>query len=142
MSRWLEFIQNHPILVGIFATLVILFFMLESLRSGKKISPQSVGLLVTNENAKVIDLRDAKDFKEGHISGSTNVPFARFKDEVEALKKANQPLILVCKMGSTAGHAVQQLHTNNAYRLDGGIMNWKAQGLPLVKDKKTKLRKA
>ena len=36
---------------------------------------------------------------------------------------------------SVAGTALQQVGHADAYRLDGGISNWKAQGLPLIKAK-------
>lgn len=79
MERWLEFMQNHPFLFGILGVLIVLFFILENRRSGHKISPQSLGVLIQRENALLIDLRDAKDFKAGHISGSRNIPFSQLK---------------------------------------------------------------
>lgn len=141
MERFFEFALNHPLLVGTFFTLIILFFLLENIRSGKKVAPQQVGLLANNQGASIIDLRDPKDFKEGHISGSKNIPFSRLKDNLDELKAQTNPIIMVCKMGTVAGSAVQQIGHQNAYRLDGGILNWKSQGLPLVQDKANKSSK-
>lgn len=133
MERFFEFLQNHSLLAGTFALLLFAFLFLESKRSGKKVSPQKLGLLMNNEDAKVIDLRERKDFLAGHISGSENIPFSQLNAELERLKALSVPVVMVCKMGTHAGSAVQQLGNNNAYRLDGGIMTWQSQGLPLVK---------
>jgi predicted sulfurtransferase len=77
VERWFEFMGNHPFLFGTLAVLVVLFFVLEGQRNGRKISPQSLGILVKAKNAMLIDLRDAKDFREGHISGSRNIPYSQ-----------------------------------------------------------------
>ena len=134
MERIFEFAQNHPLLVGTFFTLLFLFFLLEKKRSGKKLTPQKVGIL-TNQGAKIIDIREPKDFQTGHISGSRNIPYSKIKENLDALKAETQPLIIVCKMGTSASTVAQQLEKDNVYRLDGGILNWKNQGLPVIKDK-------
>ncbi|AWL29980.1 rhodanese-like domain-containing protein [Acinetobacter defluvii] len=135
MERWFEFMGNHPFLFGVLGVLIILFFVFEGQRSGRKISPQSLGILVKAKNAMLIDLRDTKDFKEGHISGSRNIPYSKITSHLEELKTADRPLVFICNMGQVAGSALQQVGHADSYRLDGGISNWKAQGLPLIKAK-------
>lgn len=136
MERWFEFMGNHPFLFGILAVLIVLFFVFEGRRSGRKISPQSLGILVKVKNAILIDLRDAKDFREGHISGSRNIPYSQLTSHLEELKSSDRPLVFICNLGQVAGSALQQVGHADSYRLDGGVANWKAQGLPLVKAKK------
>ena len=136
MERWFEFMGNHPVLFAILAALIVLFFVFEGQRSGRKISPQSLGILVKAKNAMLIDLRDAKDFREGHISGSRNIPYSQIASNIEELKAADRPLVFICNLGQVAGTALQQVGHSDSYRLDGGVSNWKAQGLPLVKSKK------
>ncbi|PVZ86116.1 rhodanese [Serratia sp. S1B] len=136
MERWFEFMGNHPFLFGILAVLIVLFFVFEGRRSGRKISPQSLGILVKVKNAILIDLRDAKDFRDGHISGSRNIPYSQLSSHIEELKGSDRPLVFICNLGQVAGSALQQVGHTDSYRLDGGISNWKAQGLPLVKAKK------
>ena len=135
MERWFEFMGNHPILFGILAVLIVVFVIVEGKRNGRKISPQSLGILVKAQNAMLIDLRDGKDFREGHISGSRNIPYSQIKNHLDELKTAGRPLVFICNLGQVAGAAVQQVAYADSYRLDGGISNWKAQGLPLVKSK-------
>jgi hypothetical protein len=38
VERWLEFMGNHPFLFGILAVLIVLFFVFEGQRNGRKIS--------------------------------------------------------------------------------------------------------
>ena len=133
MERFIEFMQHHPILFGILGVLAVLFFLIESKRSGRKISPQALGGFVNREKAVIVDLRDAKEFREGHISGSRNIPLSSLKSHLEELREISQPIVMVCKMGQTAGSAVQQVGGDNLYRLEGGILGWQGQGLPLVK---------
>ena len=54
MERWLEFMGNHPFLFGILAVLIVLFFVFEGQRNGRKISPQSLGILVKAKNAQLM----------------------------------------------------------------------------------------
>ena len=135
MERWFEFMGNHPFLFGTLGVLIVLFFVLEGQRNGRKISAQSLGILVKAKNAMLIDLRDAKDFREGHISGSRNIPYSPITSHIEELKSADRPLVFICNLGQIAGTALQQVGHADSYRLDGGINNWKAQGLPLIKSK-------
>ncbi|MBP6190664.1 MAG: rhodanese-like domain-containing protein [Acinetobacter sp.] len=135
MERWLEFMGNHPFLFGTLGVLMVLFFVLEGQRNGRKISPQSLGILVKAKNAQLIDLRDAKDFRDGHISGSRNIPYSQINAQAEELKASDRPLVFICNLGQVAGTALQTVAHADSYRLDGGISNWKAQGLPLVKSK-------
>ena len=136
MERWLEFMGNHPFLFGLLAVLIVVFFMMESRRNGRKISPQSLGILTKAQNAMLVDLRDAKDFRTGHISGSRNIPYSQLDSHVEELKTTSRPIIFICNLGQVAGSALQKVGHSDSYRLDGGIMNWKGQGLPLVKTSK------
>lgn len=129
---------NHPFLFGILFVLIFLFFTIETKRGGKKINPNALGLMVNNENAQLIDIRPKKDFEKGYIQGSRNIPFTELKDHIDSLKKSENPLIFICQMGMVAGTAVAMIGKENVYRLDGGIMNWQASGLPLVNEKVVK----
>jgi rhodanese-related sulfurtransferase len=136
LERFFEFMQHHPILFGTLGALTVIFFFLENQRSGRKISPQALGGFVNREKAVIIDLRDAKEFREGHISGSRNIPLSSLKNHLEELRELNVPIVMVCKMGQTSGSAVQQVGGTNLYRLESGITGWQGQNLPLIKSKR------
>lgn len=132
MERWFEFMGNHPFLFGILGVLIALFFMVETQRGGKKIAPSELGLLVNNQNARLIDIRPKNNFATGYIQGSTNIPFAELKDHLKELQTHTAPIIIVCEMGMQAAAAVALIGKPDVYRLEGGIANWQSSGMPLV----------
>ncbi len=141
MNRALEFMGNHPFLFGILAVLAILFFAIESKRSGKKISPNTLGIMVNSQNAQLIDIRAKKKFETGYIQGSRNIPFTELKDRLEEIRAIENPVIIICDIGVQAGAAIQMIGKDNTYRLEGGIGGWQGAGMPLVNVKEAKPKK-
>lgn len=137
MDRFLEFAVNHYILVAIFAALLIALLLLESMKGGKKVSPQEAVSLINRDQAVVVDIRERKEVKEGRITGSLHMPLNSLKDHLNELKKhEGKQIIVVDKMGQHAAAAVKQLNEagySNVTRLSGGINDWRAASLPLVK---------
>lgn len=137
MDRLLEFVINHYILVSAFFVLWAVFFALESKRGGESVSPQQATNLVNREDARVVDLRDADEFRQGHVAGSINIPMSQFAERVAELDKfKDKPVILVCKMGTSASLAGRQLRARGfakVARIQGGIQGWRADNLPVVK---------
>ncbi|MFB6347903.1 rhodanese-like domain-containing protein [Moraxella marmotae] len=136
MERWFDFMGNHPILFGLLILLAIAFFAIEGKRSGRKVPPSELGLLVNNQNARIIDIRPANKFAAGHITGSQNIPFSDIKNRLAELQGIEVPVIVVCDIGMQAGAAVQLINRPNFMRLEGGIQGYQAAGLPLVSPKK------
>lgn len=137
MDRLFEFIVNHYILVSVFVALLAALFALESRRGGQKISAQAAVSLINRDEAIVLDIRDRKDFSEGHITGALHIPLNSLKDRMAELNKHKGKQIVVAdKMGQHAAMAVKQLTAEgfeNVVRLNGGVADWKASNLPLVK---------
>lgn len=137
MDRLFEFIVNHYILVSLFVALLIALFLLETRRGGRKVTPQQAVSLINRDEAIIIDVRDRKDIKEGKIAGSMHIPLNGIKDHLSELKKhQDKELIVVDKMGQHAATAVKQLNAEGftkVSRMAGGIADWKASNLPLVK---------
>lgn len=135
LNRWFEFMGNHPFLFGILAVLIVLFFSSERKSSGKKVSPNTLGLMVNSQNAQLIDIRTKNKFEKGYIQGSRNIPFTQLKDRLEEIRAIENPIILICDMGMQSGAAAQLIAKDNVFRLDGGISGWQAAGMPLVATK-------
>lgn len=136
MDRVIEFASNHLYLVTAFVALLAAFVFTEMQRGGKRISPADLTRLVNAQQARVIDLRNAPEFRDGHITGSENLPFSQVAKEAEKLASAGKSIIFVCAMGQTSGNAarsVKQAGLNDVHILSGGISTWRQQGLPLVR---------
>jgi len=144
MDKFLEFAGNHTLLV---LALMISFFVLIFAELRRKASghvsvdPTDAVRLINNE-AMVIDLRNAESYARGHIVNAKNIPFDEFearKDKVAKFK--NKPVVTVCDSGITSNKAVASLRKSgfdSVYGLKGGMTAWTTAGLPVVTGKKTK----
>lgn len=137
MEQFLEFGTNHFILVTALAVLLGLLAWDSGQKAGPKVSTHEATRLINTQNAVVLDIRDKKDFKEGHLVDSINMTSAQIKDRASELEKhKDSPIIVVCKTGQTASEASKTLKQQGfaqVYRLQGGIMDWQNNNLPLVK---------
>lgn len=137
MDRLFEFVVNHYILVSLFVAFLVAILILESRRGGAKISAQGAVNLINKDEAVVVDIRDRKEFGEGRITGSINIPLNSLKSRVGELSKFKDKQIIVAdKMGQHSAMAVKQLNAegfSNVVRLNGGVADWRASNLPLVK---------
>lgn len=134
---FLEFVLQQWPLVSALAVTVLLLIFHESRRAGSTVTPQQLTNLVNNQQGVVIDLRDQAEFRKGHIVDALNIPYAKLAERSEELEKLRErPVILICKLGqysSAAGKQLQQKGFKHVYRLSGGISEWQAAQLPLIK---------
>ena len=136
MDQFFEFIGNHPILVGTFVVLLVLFVRNEMARGGRSVSAQELVNLVNREGAAVLDIRDRKEFEAGHIVDAINMPHANVADRLgELAKYKDQQVVIACRMGQHSG-AVGTILKKAGFdvaRLSGGMAEWRNQNLPVVK---------
>lgn len=118
------------------AVLVAAFLVLESRKGGAVVSHHQATRLINRGEAVILDVRDAAEFKAGHIVDALNIPYAGLKDKVDLLgKHKSKQIIVVDKMGQHAGAAGKILRDQgfNVVRMQGGISEWTQQNLPLIK---------
>lgn len=136
MNQLIEFATTHWSLVAVFIATAIAVLWYESKGNAASLSPAAATTLINNEDAVVVDIRPAAEFKTGHITNAINIPASTIKDQLGTLEKhKNTPIILVCKSGLTAGASASELKKSgfNVFKLQGGITEWQAASLPLVK---------
>lgn len=137
MEQAIEFSINHWPLVISFVVLLAVALHMEFNGGGAALSVHEATLKINNEDAKVIDIRESKEFKAGHIVDAINVPIAKLDGEIKNLGKYKQsPLIIVCNMGQHAGQAVHKLQAagfEQVFKLSGGMNGWRTEKLPVIK---------
>ncbi|MEI4867127.1 rhodanese-like domain-containing protein, partial [Klebsiella pneumoniae] len=70
IDQLFEFVQNHPLLVGAFLLVLTAWIAYEVRNSSSGgVTSGEATLLINREDAVVLDLREAGDFKAGHIAG-------------------------------------------------------------------------
>jgi rhodanese-related sulfurtransferase len=137
MEQYITFLGNHPMLSAVwFALFVLIVFTTIKMKMSpiKIISPQELTFLVNRENGVVLDIRDDKAFKAGHIIDSKHL---KDKNDFSALESdKDKPIIVVCNAGISAQSVATQLLKagfNQVSVLKGGISAWISAGLPVVK---------
>ena len=137
MDQLFEFVGNHYILIAVFVFLLFAFFINEGKQGGAAISTSNLVTLVNREGAVILDVRDSKEFGAGHIAGAVNIPHSAVDSRVGELDAYKEkPMVLVCKMGQHSSSVGRKLKTHgfvDVRRLSGGMAEWSASNLPLVK---------
>ncbi|XKE45585.1 rhodanese-like domain-containing protein [Halomonas organivorans] len=138
IDQLFEFVQNHPLLVGAFVLVLVAWIAYEIRNSSASgVTTGEATQLVNREDAVVLDIREAGDFKAGHIAGARNIPQSRLDDRMGELEKfKSKPIIVVCKHGQSSGVALAKLTKagfERVLKLKGGMSQWQADNLPVVK---------
>ena len=136
MALFLEFLAQQWILAAALLAVAAMLFMHETRKSGPSLSPQQAINLINTEQGVFLDLRDAADYKQGHIVDALHIPAAKLPERIAELEKyKNKPIVLVCKMGQQASAAGKQLKAkefDKVYKMTGGMMEWGNLQLPTV----------
>jgi len=146
MAQILEFAGNHPYLVGALLGLLVLVVTTEirARSGGADVAPVDAVRLI-NGGATVVDVRPPERFAAGHIIGAINIPaesLATRADEVA--KKKDRPVLVCCETGTGAGRAAAALRKaqySNVVRLQGGMVAWERENLPVERPQLKKKQK-
>ncbi len=98
------------------------------------ITPQeAVKLIKTQKNLMIIDVRGSDELREGWVEGSVFMPLPEILNG-NMVPPKDRPILLVCAVGGRSlglGKAMINYGWTEVYNLEGGIGQWKAEGLPL-----------
>jgi len=137
MGQIIEFANNHPLLAAglILMGLTVLFYELRLRgRSVFEVTPSQAVRLI-NQGARVVDLRERAAYEAGHLIESMQLPAADLVAQADKKLKKNKPVLLVCDSGGTSGRCVEPLRKlgfENTFSLQGGIIAWQRENLPVV----------
>lgn len=132
------FISEQWLLVSVLLLLIYAFAFTERLKGGKPIPLHEITRLLNNEEAVLVDVREKKDFEQGHIAGAIHIPHTRVAERVSELEPyRDKTIVLADKMGQHAGPVGKQLRQQGfeVRRMQGGMAEWANQNLPLVRGK-------
>ena len=140
MEQYIEFAGNHRLLSLIWGGILIALIVswVQSLLSKVLfVTPTELTIKVNREDAVVLDIRTADDFKKGHITSARNIPLAQLSSQLPMLENnKNKPIIVVCQAGMSAQGAAKQLINagfSQVAVLRGGMSKWLEASLPVVK---------
>ena len=72
------------------------------------------------EGAKIIDVRTAAEYKNGHIEGSQNIPLQKITNQTKKIAALNLPIVLCCASGMRSGQATAMLKSAGIDAYNGG----------------------
>ncbi len=89
-----------------------------------------------NQNFVIIDVRTQEEYADGYIEGAVNLDYYSedFGEELDRLDKVKTYLIY-CRTARRSGVALrmmEELGFGEVYNMSGGIVEWEAEGLPVV----------
>lgn len=90
-----------------------------------------------NPDFAIIDVRTAEEYANGYIRTAINSDYysATFTDELNRLDK-DKAYLIYCRTGRRSASALdimKGLGFGEVYNMLGGILQWEAEGLPIVK---------
>jgi rhodanese-related sulfurtransferase len=100
--------------------------------SAPQLTPVEVIAALRDEGGLVVDVREADEWKAGHMEGSEWIPLGELGARAGELPR-DRPLLIVCRSGSRSGYAADALAAAgyDARNLAGGLVRWAGDGLPL-----------
>ncbi len=94
---------------------------------------------MTENPGMILDVRTPGEYDQGYIEGAklVDVSDASFLENLSNLSiDRSTPIYLYCRSGSRSKKAMTILKNDGyteIYEMDGGIMGWENEGLPIVK---------
>ncbi len=143
IERTLEFVGNHWMLSSghFIVSLLLIQDLIDTVtRKYKTATPAKAVALMNQEGTIVIDVREPDEFAKGHIEGARHITLGRLQEKLFELEpyKAN-PILVYCQQGTRSKEACKRLVKEgftHVHYLDGGILTWQDQKLPLVRKNK------
>lgn len=84
---------------------------------------------------ELLDVREQKEWNEGHIEAATFVPLSSFEESFEKLNLSHdKPIVLQCRSGKRSQNAAEFLQSKgykNLFNLSDGILGWIEKGNPV-----------
>lgn len=143
MEQFLVFLQKNPMNMVLFATALVTGGMLiwpaiaKLMRPGQEVGPGEAVQLINRRDAVVIDVRDAAEYKSGHITNARHMPEGELDARAKELGKLiSKPIIVSCARGNRAGNVASRLRKlgcSEVFALRGGLVAWQQANMPLEK---------
>ena len=104
------------------------------------VSVKEYDYLSRQPNSVILDVRTPEEYSDDHLINSVLIDFnsPNFKSEIARLDK-DKTYLIHCRTDRRSGHTMQlmaDLGFKNMYLLKGGILAWKQEGKPTVKEPK------
>jgi rhodanese-related sulfurtransferase len=133
----MKFLTENLLYIGLMFVSggMLLWPIIQRRQQGATVNPNGAIALMNQEDAVLLDVRDADAFAKSHVAQAKLVPAADLATRASEFAKT-KCIVVMDADGKTAGKAAAALRTAGAARvvvLDGGYAMWLAAGLPVIK---------
>jgi sulfur-carrier protein adenylyltransferase/sulfurtransferase len=102
----------------------------------EEITPDEASQELASGDVVLIDVRERHEWDESHLDGATLVPQLTVGDRIgDVARDRSERVLLYCATGNRsarAADALQDLGYENVASIEGGIVRWADEGLPVV----------
>lgn len=148
MDQFIDFLfEQWPLtLAFIFIVILIGRSFLEPILTGvKDIKPQDAVRLINDDDTLLLDVRVDKEFKEGHILGTTHIPLGALESRIKEIDDhKGDKVVIYCQTGmrsKQAGGILKKHGFETMFSIQGGLNAWINANLPVNKSTKPKKKK-
>jgi rhodanese-related sulfurtransferase len=135
----LKFVTEHIFIVAVAVVSggMLIWPVIRRGTGGSSISTLQATLLINQQNALVLDVREAAEYEKGHVLNARNLAVGELETRAAEIEKhKSKPVVVVCENGNRSDKAVAALRKQGfgqVFSLAGGIGAWRQAGLPLEK---------
>jgi rhodanese-related sulfurtransferase len=143
MEQFLVFLQKSPMNLVLFGAVLVTGGMLiwpvvaRLVRPGREVGPLEAVQLINRRDAVVLDVRDAAEYKAGHITNARHIPEGEIDSRMKELEKVkSKPIIVSCARGNRSMNVANRLRAlgfAEVFSLRGGLAAWQQANMPLEK---------
>ena len=93
----------------------------------------TVAAIKDRDDVFLIDVREQDEYDQAHIPNITLIPLGTVPDSLDQIP-TDKTVIVTCRSGNRSGQAVEFLRQqgyDNVHNMEGGIIAWQAEGLPV-----------
>jgi len=129
--------KTKALIAGLMVGAVVLAGCSSSSAALETVSPDTAAAIIAEDSSEIIlDIRTPEEFNQGIIEGAINIDFYEptFSTDLDALDK-DAHYVVYCRSDNRSGQAMStfaDLGFTNVTEIDGGIVNWYEEGLPVV----------
>lgn len=110
-----------------------------SMAGVKQVAAVDAAALIKVPGTLLIDVRTPEEYEAGHLEGARLMPLNELEEKLGSLVESKStPVVVYCRSGRRSGMGgaiMKDKGWTDVRNLAGGIIAWKAAGLPVVQDK-------
>jgi rhodanese-related sulfurtransferase len=94
------------------------------------------GAAMQSSGALLLDVREAEEYMQGHVPGSTLIPLGQLERRLQEINGyKGKPVALICRSGNRSAQAQKLLEKagfSATVNVEGGMIAWQKAGLPVI----------